>query len=160
MPRIAPPMQRTCPRDRTVLQQQKMEKVTVDVCPACSGAFFDADELGRVVGDKDLGRYLRQVHGAASSPMVCPACGDLMDLDRIEGVDIDHCTSCHGVWLDAGEMDKLAARGDDALDENAAAKARAAEDRRYAAMPRGGSGRFAALGAAFRLVAWRLRGRR
>ena len=155
-------MQRTCPRDRSPLQAQKMEGVTVDVCPKCSGAFFDADELGRVTGDKELARYLAQVHGKANSPMVCPACGDLMDLDKVGDVEVDHCTSCLGVWLDAGEMDRLVARGEDALEAGHDAKAKAAEERRYSAMPRGGAGggRFGALGDAFRLVAWRLRRRR
>lgn len=154
-------MQRTCPRDRTPLQQQKVEGVSVDVCPKCSGAFFDADELGRVAGDKELARYLSRVHGKATSPMVCPACGHLMDLDKVGDVEVDHCTSCLGVWLDAGEMDRLAARDEGALDANVQAKAMAAEERRYAAMPRGGgTGRFAALGETFRLIAWNLRRRR
>ncbi|HWH09141.1 MAG TPA: zf-TFIIB domain-containing protein, partial [Candidatus Thermoplasmatota archaeon] len=86
-------MQRTCPRDRSPLAQQKVEGVTVDVCLKCSGAFFDADEVGRATGDKELGRYLARVHGKASSPMVCPACGGLMDLDRVGDVEVDHCTS-------------------------------------------------------------------
>ena len=152
-------MQRTCPRDRSPLAARKLEGVTVDECPTCGGAFFDANELGRATGDKELARYLSQVHGAATSPMVCPACGHLMDLDKVDGVEIDHCTSCLGVWLDAGEMDRLVARGEDALDAGAEAKARAAEERRYAGMPRGGAGggRFAALGHALRTVAWRLR---
>lgn len=154
-------MQRTCPRDRSLLAQQKLDGVTVDVCPTCSGAFFDADELGRVTGDKELAKYLAEVHGKASSPMVCPACGGLMDLDKVDGVEVDHCTSCYGVWLDAGEMDRLAERGEGALEAGAAAKAVAMEERRYREQPRGGSaGRFGALGQAFRLVAWRLRRRR
>lgn len=155
-------MQRTCPRDRTTLQQQKLEGVTVDVCPECSGAFFDAAELGRVSGDRELARYLAQVHGKVDSPMVCPGCGGLMDLDRVGDVDIDHCTSCMGVWLDAGEMDRLVARGEGALETGTQEKTRAMEDRRYASAPRrgAGGGRFAGLGDAFRLVAWRLRRRR
>ncbi|HEX2022572.1 MAG TPA: zf-TFIIB domain-containing protein [Candidatus Thermoplasmatota archaeon] len=154
-------MQRHCPRDRTPLAPRKMDGVAVDVCPKCQGAFFDERELGKVTGDKDLARYLSQVHGAASSPMVCPACGNLMDLDKVGEVELDHCTSCLGVWLDAGEMDRLLAREETALDAGADAKARAAEERRYREMPRGGGGgRFAALGQAFRLVAWKLKRRK
>lgn len=155
-------MKRTCPRDRTALVERKLEGVSVDECPKCGGAFFDADELGRATGDKELARYLSTVHGAGASPMVCPACGHLMDLDKVGEVQLDHCTSCLGVWLDKGEMDRLGERDDDALHAGAEAKARAAEDRRYREMPRGGAGggRFAALGHAFRLVAWKLRKKR
>ena len=154
-------MQRPCPRDRSPLAPRKLEGVTVDECPKCAGVFFDAAELGRVTGDKELAAYLAQVHGQATSPMVCPGCGGLMDLDKVADVEVDHCTSCHGVWLDAGEMDRIAARGEDALAQGFDAKMRAAEDRRYAATPRGGGGgRFAALGHAFRRVAWTLRRKR
>jgi len=40
--------------------------------------------------------------------MHCPKCG--MDLHAIvfRGVEIDRCFHCHGTWLDAGELEKLA----------------------------------------------------
>jgi len=39
--------------------------------------------------------------------MHCPKCG--MDLTTLvfRGVEIDKCTSCNGVWLDDGELEKL-----------------------------------------------------
>lgn len=44
--------------------------------------------------------------------MKCPVCPDstLMMADR-QGVEIDYCPSCRGVWLDRGELDKLMALG-------------------------------------------------
>jgi Zn-finger nucleic acid-binding protein len=44
--------------------------------------------------------------------MKCPTCTDtaLVMSDR-QGVDIDYCPQCRGVWLDRGELDKL--RGHD-----------------------------------------------
>lgn len=155
-------VKRICPRDKTPLAEKREGRVTIDACPKCAGAFFDADELARATGDKELGRYLSRVHGAASSPMVCPACGNLMDLDKIGEAQIDHCTSCLGVWLDAGEKEKLLSRAPDALGANLSAKALAEEERKYRGMPRGsgGAGRFAALGEAFRRIAWRFKRRR
>ncbi len=40
--------------------------------------------------------------------MQCPVCPDttLMMSDR-QGVEIDYCPKCRGVWLDRGELDKL-----------------------------------------------------
>lgn len=40
--------------------------------------------------------------------MRCPKCG--MELVEIEfrGLRLDQCSSCSGVWLDAGELDTLA----------------------------------------------------
>ncbi|MGE3270678.1 MAG: zf-TFIIB domain-containing protein [Chloroflexota bacterium] len=42
--------------------------------------------------------------------MLCPHCQiDLTIADR-QGVEIDFCPSCRGVWLDRGELDKLVER--------------------------------------------------
>jgi len=42
--------------------------------------------------------------------MQCPACHvDLMIADR-QGIEIDYCPKCRGVWLDRGELDKLIER--------------------------------------------------
>ena len=40
--------------------------------------------------------------------MKCPTCPDttLVLSDR-QGVEIDYCPACRGIWLDRGELDKL-----------------------------------------------------
>jgi Zn-finger nucleic acid-binding protein len=40
--------------------------------------------------------------------MKCPVCKepDLVIAER-QGIEIDYCPSCRGVWLDRGELDKL-----------------------------------------------------
>ncbi len=38
---------------------------------------------------------------------MCPACGGALIVVEFEGVEVDHCGSCHGVWCDAGELDVL-----------------------------------------------------
>ena len=39
--------------------------------------------------------------------MQCPTCKvDLVMSDR-QGVEIDYCPKCRGVWLDRGELDKI-----------------------------------------------------
>jgi len=40
--------------------------------------------------------------------MKCPVCPEtnLIMSDR-QGVEIDYCPSCRGVWLDRGELDKI-----------------------------------------------------
>jgi len=39
--------------------------------------------------------------------MNCPACKEPMIVLELEGVEIDHCVSCGGIWLDAGELELL-----------------------------------------------------
>jgi uncharacterized protein len=43
--------------------------------------------------------------------MKCPVCVevDLKIADR-QGVEIDYCPRCRGVWLDRGELDKIISR--------------------------------------------------
>ena len=42
--------------------------------------------------------------------MLCPLCRtDLMMTDR-QGVEVDYCPKCRGVWLDRGELDKIIER--------------------------------------------------
>jgi len=43
--------------------------------------------------------------------MKCPVCTttDLMMTER-QGVEIDYCPQCRGVWLDRGELDKIIER--------------------------------------------------
>ena len=36
--------------------------------------------------------------------MNCPACKEPMIVLELEEVEIDHCISCGGTWLDAGEL--------------------------------------------------------
>ncbi|MEZ5100403.1 MAG: zf-TFIIB domain-containing protein [Thermoleophilia bacterium] len=55
--------------------------------------------------------------------MNCPVCVDsaLAIADR-QGVEIDYCPRCRGIWLDRGELDKLIERAE----REAAASARPA----------------------------------
>lgn len=43
--------------------------------------------------------------------MQCPACENvtLLMTDR-QGIEIDYCPQCRGVWLDRGELDKIIER--------------------------------------------------
>ena len=47
--------------------------------------------------------------------MKCPTCPDskLVMTDR-QGIEIDYCPDCRGVWLDRGELDKIIERSTDA----------------------------------------------
>jgi Zn-finger nucleic acid-binding protein len=42
--------------------------------------------------------------------MKCPSCDVAMNLAERQGVEIDYCPQCRGVWLDRGELDKIIER--------------------------------------------------
>lgn len=40
----------------------------------------------------------------------CPNCGSALNIVTRQGIEIDVCPSCGGVWLDHGELDKIVSR--------------------------------------------------
>lgn len=40
--------------------------------------------------------------------MNCPVCKDVkLSISERQGIEIDFCPECRGVWLDRGELDKI-----------------------------------------------------
>jgi Zn-finger nucleic acid-binding protein len=39
--------------------------------------------------------------------MDCPVCDNVMITLELQGVEIDHCLDCGGIWLDTGELELL-----------------------------------------------------
>ena len=39
--------------------------------------------------------------------MKCPNCEETLVMTERQGVAIDYCPKCRGVWLDKGELDKI-----------------------------------------------------
>ncbi|HEY9556121.1 MAG TPA: zf-TFIIB domain-containing protein [Acidimicrobiales bacterium] len=42
--------------------------------------------------------------------MQCPVCDVTLSISSREGIEIDFCPQCRGVWLDRGELDKIIER--------------------------------------------------
>lgn len=42
--------------------------------------------------------------------MPCPVCRTPLAMSDRQGVEIDYCPQCRGVWLDRGELDKIIER--------------------------------------------------
>ena len=47
--------------------------------------------------------------------MRCPKCGNELVTLSMRGVHIDTCSSCSGMWLDAGELEMLVKSDDSGL---------------------------------------------
>jgi Zn-finger nucleic acid-binding protein len=39
--------------------------------------------------------------------MQCPICSVELVMSERQGIEIDYCPKCRGVWLDRGELDKI-----------------------------------------------------
>ncbi|MCP1996389.1 zf-TFIIB domain-containing protein [Flavobacterium sp. HSC-61S13] len=42
--------------------------------------------------------------------MKCPTCNETLLMSEKNGIEIDYCPSCRGIWLDRGELDKIIER--------------------------------------------------
>ena len=45
--------------------------------------------------------------------MRCPKCGHEMKEETLEGVNIDRCSHCEGIYFDAGELDQVLLKHDE-----------------------------------------------
>jgi len=66
--------------------------------------------------------------------MKCPVCttNDLLMSER-QGIEIDYCPQCRGVWLDRGELDKIIERS--APQESAPAPQPQQQQQQYSPQP-------------------------
>jgi Zn-finger nucleic acid-binding protein len=136
---------RECPKDWSPLRKEVRHShhrsVEVDVCPTCQGIFLDKKEIRTLTGSSSLNQLLTKYLGLDSdSQLVCPNCGGLMDGEDAGDIRVDVCLDCKGVWLDAGELERLGAMDDaefrsftpDKIEEILKAKDLKAEEHRKA----------------------------
>lgn len=45
----------------------------------------------------------------------CPKCGGSLVTEEFHRVQVDRCPECHGLWLDAGELDAVLTHDDKGL---------------------------------------------
>jgi Zn-finger nucleic acid-binding protein len=93
-----------------------VEEVEVEYCPSCHGLWLDQDEilqLGQASDQalKELHEVLQDVdaterHLPSALDQPCPACSAKLAVAVLGTFKIEHCTSCGGIFLDRGELDK------------------------------------------------------
>jgi Zn-finger nucleic acid-binding protein len=93
-----------CPKCDVALLIVEHDDVEVDVCDRCRGVWLDAGELERLGIAPETTAVV-----AESSRYLCPRCDRPMRQIRRRGVELEECPAGHGVWLDAGELERLCA---------------------------------------------------
>ncbi|CAN5692036.1 zf-TFIIB domain-containing protein [soil metagenome] len=65
--------------------------------------------------------------------MKCPIDQNPLQITERQGVEIDYCPACRGVWLDRGELDKIIDRveGTSSAFKNSDSSYRPEPDRKY-----------------------------
>lgn len=103
-----------CPLCNNTLQRRDLTQegfVTVDHCPSCRGCWLEKPELERAHSGvwtnlEDMGVTVAETF----SDYLCPQCAARLISVNPEDhpeLQVDRCPSCHGVWLDPGELEKL-----------------------------------------------------
>ena len=57
--------------------------------------------------EQELIEKLRAKREADASVIHCPKCEGTLDEITYEDVQVDRCNKCGGIWLDAGELERL-----------------------------------------------------
>src|SRR5437870_617540 len=114
-------MRNDCPRCGDQLTNQAFGTISVDGCQGCGGLWFDYNELNGLVRDRQAGlmaveRAFNPALFSRSSggEMKCPKCPDSslyrFSFPHTPNVDLDACPTCKGIWVDDGELQKIAER--------------------------------------------------
>lgn len=115
-----------CPHCVMPLQSAAYEQVHLDRCGKCKGVWLDEGEIATIVEIKEatfspevVREAIAQAFAgippavvAGAKVVSCPKCANemrLLNYGYDSGVIIDRCMSAHGVWLDAGELEKVQA---------------------------------------------------
>jgi Zn-finger nucleic acid-binding protein len=99
-----------CPADGFPLAPRAIGSASIAVCEKCSGIWFTREALLHPSVDPAA------LPPASRTPIPstgrrriasCPVCRRALLAERVEGIDIDRCVHCDGVWLDPGEYDAV-----------------------------------------------------
>ena len=97
-----------CPKCQGRLESCVLRSARAERCQGCKGTWLDSGDLTRVVG---VSRRLRPTQDGEFTELPCIRCPDqeLIELSY-PGTDvaIDICPDCRGVYLDEGEIERLA----------------------------------------------------
>jgi Zn-finger nucleic acid-binding protein len=99
-----------CPKCSTTMRHKDFSGITLDICAGCAGLWADPGELASLTGSES---NFRSIFGERREtqlpcPRGCPTTlyeTSYTNLDR--GLLLDGCDRCGGVFLDAGELERV-----------------------------------------------------
>jgi Zn-finger nucleic acid-binding protein len=104
---------RPCPRDGETLTSQAIGPARPFVCSRCNGLWLSRGDLESFLDSPYETWKLPPAEGRpialgypATARCLCPAGADMSTVTR-DGVWIDICPECGGIWLDGGEIQRL-----------------------------------------------------
>lgn len=104
-------VERDCPRGCGSLYQRSSRGIEVDLCQACGGIWLDSGEFDPLVAERFSGEpleaYFALTAEETATPHICPHDGSGMYRVPFDGMELDWCPECYGIWIDGGERAEL-----------------------------------------------------
>lgn len=107
-----------CIRCKSNMKKSKMKGILIDYCGICDAYWLDEGELKDM--EKGLSKNTQQLRVEAhhelkaesARPVViltcCPKCQEGQIHEKVmDGVKVDYCTRCHGLYFDHGELSEI-----------------------------------------------------
>ena len=104
-----------CPACRNEMDQLKFRETEIEQCTRCRGIWLDHEEIDQIFSMANLpGRLVNQEMYRDPPDLIpegerhCPRCTELFKVIQVDGITLDACSSCKGVFCDIGELKELA----------------------------------------------------
>ena len=114
----------SCPkRCGRLTEAPRGDGVVVDRCRVCAGIWLDRGELESLVGRRqpeyrdelavlahEMALAFARGRDEKAPARYCPRCHEALERGehpRCPKILVDACPDCHGLWLDAGELEAL-----------------------------------------------------
>jgi Zn-finger nucleic acid-binding protein len=103
------------------LDDAALESIALLHCSQCHGMFIPMDDLAPLISllrshrDRPAAYVAPRGEHDAGRSLKCPRCAASLDCHAYGGggnVNVDSCETCESVWLDSGELRKIAAAPD------------------------------------------------
>lgn len=100
-----------CPKCNVALETLRIKSVTVYYCKTCKAMWVSFPMLKKLGAMLDLKTELlnpveMESINVKEAPRACPECTKSMDKVYFNGILVDKCSECNGVWFDNGELSK------------------------------------------------------
>ena len=99
-----------CPTCAIALSQRSIGGETVDCCSTCNGTWCDAAELSSILRKTSIHQSTTRPSAESPATISCPKCeGEINSTiyAHDSGIPILKCSTCSGVWLVSGQLEKI-----------------------------------------------------
>lgn len=128
---IDPMTTRPCPKCEAPMRAEEINGVPTNSCRGCGGRWLEVpmiEHLGELSSEARLTRdalirTFASLHDEPTSETVipCPTCTKTLESCFHQGIELDFCFSCRGLFVDSGEMEQVAESGGSAAERAVAA---------------------------------------